>query len=105
MPDNNYYSEVMEPENTSLMRVPEFAPIVLSERNSRFGNKLERRVELEAAKEHAKARLTAELVMTTTALSGLADQAIRAVPSAEAPVRQIVRTYAESSARRIAEKW
>jgi hypothetical protein len=104
--DASYYSEgSAESGNTSLARIPEFAPIAVNNGGSRAIRKMERRVEMDAVQERCKARLTSEVIMNTTALSALGDQAVRAVPSAEKPVRHIVNVYAASSAQRIAERW
>jgi len=102
----DYYSEAPADNcNTSLATIPEFAPIAINNSNNRFARKMERRVELDAMQEHCKARLTSEVIMTTTALSALGDQAVRMVPSSEKPVRHIINSYAASSMNRLAERW
>ena len=100
----NGYIDVPTP-GTSLIQMPTLTPVVVNHSNNRVARKIERRVELAATQERAKARLTQEVIVNTTALSAIADQAIAAVPSCEAPVRGIVSIYAQSSAMRIAERW
>ena len=102
---NVYYNEVPAETNTSLVSLPEIAPITISKGSSRTVRKMEGRLEMDAAQERCKARLTQEVIVNTTALSAIADQAERAVPSCSKAVRNVVNVYAASSALRIAERW
>jgi hypothetical protein len=92
--------------SASLANIPTLAPVAINPANSRLVRKVEKRVETVAVQERAKARVTSEVILNTVALSGLVDQAAQIVPSAEAPCRHIVNTYAASSAQKIAEaRW
>ncbi len=101
-----YYSEVPTASDTTLLaNIPQIPPIVIGGGGSRAAARIERRVTTEAAHEYGKARLTAEVIRNTTALSAMADAASAAVPSAEIPVRKIVYGYAECSSKRIGIEW
>ena len=103
---NQYYSDVPAATGgNSLARIPEISAVAVSQSGNRAVRRMERRVEMEATQERCKVRLMGEVVVNTTALSALADQAVRVVPSAEKPVRHVVEKYAVSSAERIASRW
>ncbi len=112
MDNTEYYDSVPdfsddEPatDTTSMMVIPTINAIAFGGGNNRAARRMEHRLENEAMSEHCKARLTAEVVRNTTALSALGDSCARAVPSAEKPIRSIIHMYAASSAKRIADRW
>ncbi len=110
MDNQEYYDEggSYSPEaygsGTAVTNISSLQPVVFSQRSGRLQRREDRRVEKAAIQERGKARMAQEVIICTTALSSIADSAIRAVPSAEAPVRRIVNVYAESSAQRLA-RW
>ena len=87
------------------MNVVNLAPVTFDNPNNRSIRKVERRLEAEAHQEYCKARLAQTVIGNTMSLACIADHAATLVPSSEQPVREIVRTYALSSAQRIAERW
>ena len=109
MHEQEYYNagiyEDTPATSMALANVQTLQPITVSRPNSRAIRKIEYRGEIDSVHERTKARLTQEVIVNTTALSALGDQAIAAVPSAEKPVRHVINVYAASSAQRIAENW
>jgi hypothetical protein len=104
-PQDTVYSEA---PGTSLVRSSGFTlePIVFNQQPvTRSQRQLAHRAELAATLERYKAQLTQEVIVNTTALSAIADQAINAVPSCEKPVRDVVNMYALTSGVRIASRW
>ena len=88
------------------LAVPTLSSLSVSHSNSRTVQKMERRVENVVLAERAKAHVTKDVIVNTTALSALADMASQAVPTCERDVRNVVSSYAASSANKIAEtKW
>jgi len=101
---NEAYYDIQEPGTA--LAVPTLSPLALSHTNSRSALKVERRVENLVLAERAKAHVTKDAIVNTAALSALADMAAQSVPSCEKDVRNIVTSYALSSANKIAEtKW
>jgi hypothetical protein len=101
--DDIYYDAQ---ESGSGLVTPTLSSLAASHSNSRAISKMQRRVENVALAEHAKAHITKDVIVNTTALSAFADVAVQAVPSCERDVRGIVSTYAASSAQKIAEtRW
>ena len=80
-------------------------PIKINQFEGRSAKQMTHRAELAAVQENHKAQLTQQVIINTTALSGIADQAVAAVPSCERPVRNIVNVYALSSSAKIATRW
>ena len=89
---------------TALSAVPAPQPLAIAPPDSRFYRRMDRRTSVIATQEHFKARLAGEIIVNTTALSALGDQAISAVPSAEQPVRGIINAYAVHAITRINER-
>ena len=93
-------------ETGTALAVPNLSPLAVSHSNNRAVSKMQRRVENVALAESAKAHVTKDVIVNTTALSALADMASQAVPSCEKDVRNVVSAYASSSAQKIAEtRW
>ena len=113
--DNQEYAYASAPEffggapvetgNTSLISIPNIAPVAVNSANSRAIRKLDRAVEMDSYRESRKRDLMGEAIVNTAGLSELADRAVRIVPSCETPVRQIVNVFAASSAQYIAKKY
>ena len=104
-PIPEYYSDDPVDTGTSLSRVPDIAPIAVSNVNNRFMQRIDSRVETEAYKGRAKARLTAELIMNTTTLYRLGIDAMKIAPGAQKTIEHIINVYAASSAQGLAERW
>ena len=111
MENYNYNSDIVvsNPGNglmsTPQMSIANLEPIAINQISNRAAGKLSRRVEMEAAQEYCKARLVHTVITNTVALSAVTDNAAALVPSSEQTCREVVRTYALSSAKRIAERW
>jgi len=106
--ENEYYddyeSEIVQSQPMQF-GLTTLEPLSLSQPNTRAHRQLARRAEIDTTSEQYKARLMQGVIMNTTALSAIADQASAMVPSAEQPVREAVRIYARSSTERIAQNW
>jgi len=88
------------------MGITTLEPFNLSPSNNRFNRKLAAKADMYAAQEHHKARIAQAVIINTIALSAITDRAAEVVPSSESVCREIVYTYAKSSAQRLAEsRW
>jgi Pyruvate/2-oxoacid:ferredoxin oxidoreductase gamma subunit len=91
--------------NNPHMGITTLEPLSLSQPNTRAARKLVHRAETDSYQEKLKARLAGEIIVNTTSLAAMADFAAASVPSAEQPVREVVKVYALSSADRLASRW